>query len=75
MILTDWILKVWHTMLSMVHIWTGSKLFPIVVIYSPDKEEVIGLTFTVDERYATEIMKIDENGSGSLSTEGKEKRT
>lgn len=69
MILTDWILKVWHTLLSFVHIWTGSKLFPIVVIYSPDQEDVLGLTFTVDKRYANKIMDIieDEDKENSVT--------
>lgn len=60
MILTDWILKMWHTFLSWLHVWTGSKLFPIVVIYCPDQEDVLGLTFTVDKEYADKIMDIVE---------------
>ena len=60
MILTDWILKMWHTFLSRLHVWTGSKLFPIVIIYCPDEEDVLGLTFTVDKEYADKIMDIIE---------------
>lgn len=60
MILTDKVLKVWHTFLSWLHIWTGSKLFPIVVVYCPYEEDVLGLTFTTEEEYAEKIMEIED---------------
>ncbi len=63
MILIDWILIAWYGVLSWLHVWTGSRLFPIVVIYSPCKENVIGLTFTVNREYADKIIKIDEEDS------------
>lgn len=42
-----------------VFIWLGSKLWVYVDIYSPDKENVKGITFSNDKDYVEKLSKID----------------
>lgn len=56
----NWISELWGRALFGIFIWSGGKLFPYVVIYSPDQEEVIGVTFTTEEKYADVITDMAE---------------
>ena len=40
-------------------IWLGKKLgFTFIDIYSPNKDKVVAVTFSTDEKYINKIIKI-----------------
>ena len=53
------ILWLWSRLLWQFFIWTGTKLFNGVDIYSPDKDIVVGVTFSNDKKYLKRIEKIE----------------
>ncbi len=46
-----------------VSVFLITRVYKYVDVYSPDKEEVLGLTFTNDEEYLDYVSKFEKNGA------------
>jgi len=39
----------WQNLVMRLFVWAGSRCFPIIVLYSPDGENVLAIHFAADE--------------------------
>ena len=53
------IFKLYESFLWHIFIWIAGKLFKYADVYSPNKDIVIGVSFSNDEKYIKRIMDIE----------------
>jgi len=55
--------KMTSSILMLLFLWSGSKLFPFVDVYAPGRDTVRGVAFALSEE-DWENMRRDDNDSG-----------
>jgi len=55
----DFINKYISKILWAIFLWSGSKIFSYVDVYSPDKEIVEAITFSNNEAYIEKISEVE----------------
>ena len=54
------IIRIYQTVLINIGLWCFTRMYSHVNIYSPDKKEVKGITFTYDKDYIEYVNKYEQ---------------